>query len=75
MKSAFLFESVTYAIKARKHLERQGIRSKLVKRDGVLPDYGCSWMLEIDTGDYYSAITHLRDKGLKFKAVNLYDLP
>ena len=49
MSKAFLkFSSVTYAIRAQKLLERQGIRSYMKKLTGTPGAQGCGYGLEIN---------------------------
>lgn len=56
-------ESVTYAIKGRKLLQRAGIRSKLIKPNGSA---GCGYGIEIYRKDYLLAIATLKNNFISF---------
>ena len=61
--------TVTYAMKARKLLNRNGIRSKLVKLDSSKTANGCTYGIEFPANDLYSAVCVLREAGISY---NLY---
>lgn len=63
MRTVITFESVTFAIKARKLLSRRNIKSNLIKRDSKS---GCSHGLLIDSRDYFSSVAVLRESGLRY---------
>ena len=63
-------ETVTNAIKARKHLTASGIRAKLVKLSPSLSENGCTHGLEIDNKDTYSALHILKGLGIYYKIFN-----
>ena len=58
--------SVTYAIKARRVLSRNGIQSKLVKIDALESHNGCTHGLEIDSEDFYATVMGLRNAGISY---------
>lgn len=57
--------SMTYAIKARRLLLREGIKSKLVKLDKNKD--GCSYGIELKEDKLYSAVVILRSNGIEYK--------
>ena len=63
-------ETVTNAIKARKHLNASGIRAKLVKLSPSLSEKGCTHGLEIENNDTYSAVHILKGLGINYKIFN-----
>lgn len=66
--------TVTYAIKAKKILSRNGISSKLVKLGDIHSGGGCTYGLEFDNNNFYSAVIELRKAEIQY---SLYknDLP
>ena len=62
--------SQTNAIKAKRILERNGIRSDLVKIDASKSDAGCTHGLRILNSDYFSAISILRNAELVYSVYN-----
>lgn len=58
--------SVTYAIKAKKALQRIGIRSELVKVDASRTVRGCTHGISLSYDDYYDAIMELRKSGIEY---------
>ena len=67
--------TVTYAIKLRKLLLREGIRSKLVKVDNS--EGRCSHGIAINENDFYQAVVVMKSNGIKYSVYNghSYDLP
>lgn len=57
--------SMTYAIKARKALSHEGIKSKLVKLEKNKD--GCSYGIELKEERLYSAVVVLRTNGIEYK--------
>ena len=57
-------ESTTYAIKLRKLLMRDGIRSKLVITEG---DRGCTKGVEIDESDLLESVVIMKTNGINYK--------
>ena len=66
-KTTITVGSVTYAIKARKLLERMRIHSKLVKIDVSKTSGGCTYGITFDTEDFYSAAMGLRNAGISYQ--------
>ena len=66
-------ETVTNAIKARKHLTAAGIRAKLIKLNPAVSEKGCTHGLEIDNKDTYSAVHLLKGLGINYKIINKGD--
>ena len=58
--------SVTYAMKAKRILQRIRIRTKLVKIDANKSKSGCTHGLEFDEEDFYSVIMELRNQGIHY---------
>ena len=55
--------SMTYAIKARKTLNRKDIPSKLVK---INESKGCAYGIEIDDTKLLSAVSALKENGIQY---------
>lgn len=62
--------TVTYAIKLRKLLSREGIRSKLVKVDAREGSGGCTNGVEIENKDFYRVISILKNNGISYSVYN-----
>ncbi len=58
--------SVTYAIKAKKLLAREGIASKLIKADVSKTKSGCSYGVEFPSSEFYTAANILRSNGIRY---------
>lgn len=58
--------AVTYALKLKKLLLREGIRSKLVKVDSTAEGLGCSHGLKLDTRDFYSVVLIMKTNGFNY---------
>ncbi len=65
--TVFTVKSVTYAIKAKKLLLREGISAKLVKTADVGIAQGCAHGIEIPAKDFYTAAAVLRNAGMEYK--------
>ena len=63
----FTFDSVTYANKAKKLLQRVGVTSKLIKLTRPADDGGCVHGLTLSRVEYYTAIKLLREYGIAYK--------
>ena len=66
-KTTITVGSVTYAIKARKVLQRMRIHSKLVKTDASRSSGGCTYGIEFNTEDFYNAVMGLRNAGISYQ--------
>ena len=62
--------TVTYAIKLRKLLLREGIRSKLVKVDARENKSGCIHGVEVENKDFYHVISILKSNGISYSVYN-----
>jgi len=62
--------SVTYAIKAKKLLERQGVNAVLVKVDSSKNDGGCTHGIRINASYLYDAIAILKKMGIDYRVYN-----
>jgi hypothetical protein len=58
--------SVTYAIKLKKILAREGIQSTLIKRESIDGRLGCSHGIELCEKDLYSAVVIMRENGISY---------
>ena len=58
--------SVTYAIKLKKLLAREGIQSKLVKIEDTKRKLGCTHGVEIARGDFLSAVVIMRENRVNY---------
>ena len=58
--------SVTYAIKIKKFLERNGINSMLVKIDSSKSEKGCTYGINIRTAQFYDAVALLKNNGIEY---------
>lgn len=58
--------AVTYAMKVRRLLSSQGIRSKLVKVDKSSTKYGCTHGLEMKREDFYRAVMIMRSNDIEY---------
>ncbi len=75
-KIMLIVGSVTYAIKLRKLLKREGISSNLVKTDTKDNNPGCSHGVEISENDFYHAVITMKENGINYSLYqNKYDLP
>ena len=59
--------SITYAIKARRLVERSGIKAKLIKTTSSINDRGCQYGIVIDESEFYDVISVLRDNGVQYQ--------
>ena len=58
--------SVTYAIKLRRLLSREGIRSKLVKVDKAGTQNGCTHGIELGRSDFYRAVVIMKENNVVY---------
>ncbi len=69
--------SVTYAIKARRLIERSGIKTKLIKTASSPNDRGCQYGIVFSENQFYDVIALLRNNGIEysvFRNISKYDL-
>ena len=69
-KTTITVGSVTYAIKARKLLQRMKIQSKLIKIDASISPDGCKHGIEFDSDDLFSVVMGLRNAGINYKIIS-----
>lgn len=69
MKTAVItVGSVTYALKAKKLLAREGLTAKLVKADpSDKGGSGCTYGLEFPARDFYTVASILRSAGIYYQ--------
>ena len=58
--------SVTYAIKVRRLLERNGINSMLVKVDSSKSERGCTYGINVNSEKFYDAVALLKNNGIEY---------
>ena len=58
--------SVTYAIKAKKLLERSGIKAQLVKVESHKSSKGCNYGIKITSALFFDTVALLRNKGIDY---------
>ena len=58
--------SITYAIKLRKLLAKEGIEARHVKVDNTDSGAGCSHGVEINEDDLYRAVYIMRDNQIEY---------
>ncbi|MBQ8303129.1 MAG: DUF3343 domain-containing protein [Clostridia bacterium] len=63
--------TVTYAIKLRKLLLRDGIRSRLVKINSA---EGCTHGVEISRTDFYRVVCIMKENNIEYKVENSVQL-
>ncbi len=59
--------SVTYAIKAKRLLSREGISAKLIKSNAENTAEGCAYGIKFPTKDFYGAVSVLRSAGIYYQ--------
>ena len=64
-KTTITLSSVTYAIKMQKLLNREGIKSELVKVSDE-KNKGCTHGIKIDQNNLFSAVNLLRQRGIEY---------
>ena len=63
------FTSVTMAMKARRALERLGIRCKLIKTDTSITEKGCAYGIVFDAAYYYDVVGELKKKDIPYSGI------
>ncbi len=61
--------SVTYAIKAKKILERAGVKSEITKLEDLERSGGCTYGVKIKAADHYRAVAALNGRGIKYSII------
>ena len=59
-------QSATYAIKAKRVLNRNGVSAKPVKLDGTKSKNGCTHGIEIFVQDFYNAVMILKNEDIEY---------
>lgn len=62
--------SVTYAIKAKKLLEREGVSASLIKMESSKDDGGCTHGIKINESYLYDAVAILKRMGIEYRVRN-----
>lgn len=65
--------SVTYAIKLKRLLMKEGIRADLVKVDNTDRNSGCSHGVRISERDFLSAVVILRESSIQYSILGQSD--
>ncbi|MBE6537059.1 MAG: DUF3343 domain-containing protein [Ruminococcaceae bacterium] len=68
-KTIITFDSVTYALKARKLLTKAGINAKIVKISGELSK-GCTHGVEIYPNTFFDSISILKQSEIDYSVYN-----
>ena len=66
MGGIIYFSSISWAIQARKLLERQGMPSNMRKISRIGEGGGCGYALDLKRGDSASALGLLESAGIKY---------
>ena len=61
--------NLTYALRAQELLDKENIRSKLLKTPSGVSPKGCSHSLRVRPEDARAAATHLRGEGIRIEKV------
>ena len=69
MKTIIRLTSVTYAIRAQKLLERQGMRSYIKKLASNMSEHGCGYGLEVDANQLQQALEEITKAGIRVVAI------
>lgn len=64
-KTVFVLDSVSYAIKLRRLLSRENIKSDLVKF--VTHEHGCTHGVEVSGLDFYRVIVILKENNISYR--------
>ena len=70
MNYLIIVSSVTYAVKGKKILERNGLRCKIKRVPQELSQCGCGYCIELTPRYVYQGVRILRAGGIKIK--NMY---
>ncbi|MBE6643884.1 MAG: DUF3343 domain-containing protein [Ruminococcaceae bacterium] len=62
--------SVTYAIKAKKLLERNNIKATLIKNSTQNSEKGCTYGIKTDRNYLYDAVAILKKKGIDYSVIS-----
>ena len=65
-KTTITVGSATYAMKAKRVLQRMKIRTKLVKVDAARSKNGCTHGLEFASEDFFSVVMGLNNAGIEY---------
>lgn len=69
-KVIITFDSVTYAAKAKKILNKNGIDARIIKLSFSSSYSGCTSGLELNVSDFLSAASFLRTSGINYGLLN-----
>lgn len=67
IKTIISLKSITYAVKARRIFERNGISCRLVKLEENSSYEGCTHGLKINNKDFLNAIMLLKEHSIDYK--------
>ncbi len=71
MKRTVTIGSITYAQKVRRALASRGVRARLLKT-GERTGGGCAYGIEVEEGDFLTAIRLLREMGIPYRTDDLF---
>ena len=66
MKTIVTVGSVTYAMKVKKKLSKQGITVKVIKVDPSKTEKGCAYGIEVGDNDFYTVLSAVREEGIGY---------
>ena len=69
-KVKIALSSVTYAMKAKRYLWQNGIKTKLIRLEAAASQLGCTHGLELDASLFLDAAMHLRQAGYNYSLLN-----
>lgn len=62
----FSLQSATFAIKAKKLLNRNGVACRLIKLDGSKSPNGCTHGIEISAEDFFKVVMILKNASIEY---------
>lgn len=69
MKNALLsLKSATFAVKAKRLLNRHGVNCRLLKLDSSKSQNGCTHGIEISAEDFFKAVMILKNANIEYFA-------
>lgn len=69
-KTTITLGSVTYAMRLKKLLTREGIKSRLIKVDAGQNNLGCTHGIEVDERDFLSCVVIMKNNGIEYRVIN-----
>ncbi len=60
-KEIITVKTITLALKAKKMLVRENIKSRIIKVDSSKTEHGCSYGIEFNSADFFTVISILKE--------------